>query len=115
MGKVSWSSSNDDRDVVCLLEKQEKPLGPKPPPWQAQGRKEVGHNEHREFLCFAPGLGNQQRGMKQSIWLVRSYWIEMSPTGKAQRAEEGLVTRVPRTEDLVPQPSCCQIPTQVLY
>lgn len=32
MGKVSRSSSDDDREVIILLGKQETPLGPKPPP-----------------------------------------------------------------------------------
>ena len=43
-------------------------------PEQVLIRKEVGHNEHKEFLSFVQELGSQQLRMKQSMWLVGLYW-----------------------------------------
>lgn len=53
-------------------------------PEQAPGREEVGHNEHKVFLCFAPGLGNRQRRVKQSTWLVHLYW-KIETKGKGEK------------------------------
>lgn len=50
-------------------------------PEQVLIRKEVGHNEHKEFLSFVQELGSQQLRMKQSMWLVGLYWTGISPAG----------------------------------
>lgn len=82
-------------------------------PEQVLVRKEVGHNEHKEFLCFAQELGSQQLRMKQSSgWLVSIGSGFLHPErGKGQRRERGRAlwgcgesTEVYRLDCLVPQP-----------
>lgn len=87
MGKAYWSSrlwQGDYFPFVKTREATETSLHPE----QVPVRKEVGHNEYKEFLCFAQELGNQQLRVKQSIWLVGPYWIRISHVGKRQRARE---------------------------
>lgn len=100
MGKAYWSSSDYKREIIFLLWKQKKPLTPKPPPWGV--RKEVGHKEHKEPLCFAPVLGNQQVQSNPSGWSM-SLGSGFS-TWKETRARGWGCTPVSGLDYLVPQP-----------